>query len=354
MTLYRIGTDSPLVDLLVDAARSGQAGRRPGRAESALRRAEQHQVGDTARGGRRARRLRPRQSQDALQALPGSSVTKPTGSDATCTSVPATTTPRRRARTPTSACSRAPVDRGGRRDVFNYLTGYSNRQDCDCWLAPLSLRAGPDRTHRARGRRGAAGAGTHRHEDQRPDRPRDDPGALSRLSGRGAVDLIVRGVCSLRPGVPGVSESHPVRSIVGRFLEHSRMFWFHNGGAPRVFIGSADLMERNLDRRVEVLCPIHDRRARRPPPRVVLGAYLARRPPQPHPRRGRHLWATDRSRRRSADRRPGAAVRLVQRRSPPRARRRIDPGDAAHLCRSLSHRSHRAAAHGQWGFQHYS
>ena len=74
------------------------------------------------------------------------------------------------------------------------------------------------------------------------------------------IDLIVRGVCSLRPGVAGVSESISVRSIVGRFLEHSRIFWFQNGQAPRVFIGSADIMERSFDRRVEVLCPVHDRR----------------------------------------------------------------------------------------------
>jgi polyphosphate kinase len=88
------------------------------------------------------------------------------------------------------------------------------------------------------------------------------------------IDLIIRGTCCLRPGVAGVSDRISVRSVVGRFLEHSRIYSFENGGEPQTFIGSADLMERNLDRRVEVLCPILDKELREYVRDTVLGAYL--------------------------------------------------------------------------------
>ncbi|HSC11436.1 MAG TPA: RNA degradosome polyphosphate kinase, partial [Rhodanobacteraceae bacterium] len=72
------------------------------------------------------------------------------------------------------------------------------------------------------------------------------------------IDLIVRGACTLKPGVPGISDNIRVRSIVGRFLEHSRVYWFENGGEPEIFCASADWMERNMLRRIEVYFPILD------------------------------------------------------------------------------------------------
>ncbi len=89
------------------------------------------------------------------------------------------------------------------------------------------------------------------------------------------IDLIVRGICCLRPGVPGVSENIRVISIVGRFLEHSRIFFFGNGGKSKVYLGSADWMPRNLYRRVEVVFPVFDAGLRKRITDVILPAYLS-------------------------------------------------------------------------------
>ena len=89
------------------------------------------------------------------------------------------------------------------------------------------------------------------------------------------IDLIVRGICCLRPGVPGVSDNIRVVSVVGRFLEHSRIFYFGNGGRPKVYLGSADWMPRNLFRRVEVVFPVLDTGLRKRITDIVLPAYLS-------------------------------------------------------------------------------
>jgi len=162
-------------------------------------------------------------------------------------------------------------------DLFNYLTGYSSQQQYRALLvAPVSLRSGLtqliDREIAAAAAGQPSGIIIKINAMTDPEMVRH----LYRASQAGVrVDLIVRGVCVLRPGVPGVSDHITVRSIIGRFLEHSRIFWFANGGDPKVYIGSADVMERNLDRRVEVLCPISDPKLAEHLRSVVLTSYLS-------------------------------------------------------------------------------
>jgi polyphosphate kinase len=140
-------------------------------------------------------------------------------------------------------------------DVFNLLTGYSRQQDFGALLvAPAGLRMGLLELIRAQ----ASPEGRIAMKlNSLVDHEMID--ALYQASQAGArIELVVRGMCCLRPGVPGLSDGISVRSIVGRFLEHSRVFRFGSGPETTYLLGSADLMERNLDRRVEVLTPIRD------------------------------------------------------------------------------------------------
>src|SRR5438128_6496930 len=100
--------------------------------------------------------------------------------------------------------------------------------------------------------------------------------ALYRASQAGVkIDLICRGICALRPGLPGISENIRVISIVDRFLEHSRIFYFHNNGDTQVYIGSADWMDRNLSRRVEVVFPIEHKELKNRLVQEILAIGLA-------------------------------------------------------------------------------
>jgi polyphosphate kinase len=142
-------------------------------------------------------------------------------------------------------------------DLFNYLTGYSHKSDFRKLLvAPVTLRKRMTaliRREMEHGSRGRLIFKMNALEDRAMVR------LLYEASRAGVkVDLIVRGLCCLRPGIPGVSENITVKSIVGRFLEHSRLYYFGNGGKEEIYMGSADLMPRNLDRRVELLFPILD------------------------------------------------------------------------------------------------
>ncbi|MFZ0161122.1 MAG: RNA degradosome polyphosphate kinase [Kineosporiaceae bacterium] len=144
--------------------------------------------------------------------------------------------------------------------LFNQLSGYAPKTAYRRLLvAPRSLRSGLiDRIHRE----------VANHREGHPARIRlkmnsivDEVliDALYRASQAGVpVDVVVRGICAIRPGVPGLSENIRVRSVLGRYLEHSRIAWFANKGDPVVYIGSADMMHRNLDRRVEALVRIGD------------------------------------------------------------------------------------------------
>ena len=162
-------------------------------------------------------------------------------------------------------------------DLFNYLTGYSAKADYRKLLvAPIDLRARfaklieREIEHKKHGRPARLIFKMNGLVDREMIR------LLYEASKAGVrVDLLVRGVCILRPGLPGVSENIQVISIVGRFLEHSRIFFFENGGKREVYMGSADLMPRNLNERVETVFPVEDAEIVRYLREDVLETYLA-------------------------------------------------------------------------------
>lgn len=162
-------------------------------------------------------------------------------------------------------------------DLFNYLTGYSAKRDYEKLLvAPVNLRerfeAKIEREirHQQSGKRGHLILKMNALVDPQVIR------MLYRASQAGVkVDLLVRGICCLRPGVPGVSENIQVTSIVGRFLEHTRIYYLRNGGREEIYLGSADLMPRNINRRVEALFPVDDEVLRRRIKEEILETYLA-------------------------------------------------------------------------------
>jgi polyphosphate kinase len=145
-------------------------------------------------------------------------------------------------------------------ELFNYLTGFSKQQEFRRLLvAPVTLRRRMqelirrETEHARTGQPAAIKAKMNALVDP------DIIALLYEASQAGVqIDLVVRGMCSLRPGIEGVSDNIRVSSVIGRFLEHSRLFWFANGGTAEMYIGSADWMGRNLDRRVEAVVPIED------------------------------------------------------------------------------------------------
>ncbi|MEN9766947.1 polyphosphate kinase 1 [Vulcanococcus sp.] len=145
-------------------------------------------------------------------------------------------------------------------ELFNYLTGFSKQQEFRRLLvAPVTLRRRMMELIRREIEHARAGrpAGIKAKMNALVD-PRIIALLYEASQAGVQIDLVVRGMCSLRPGVEGVSENIRVSSVIGRFLEHSRLFWFANGGKDEMYLGSADWMGRNLDRRVEAVVPIED------------------------------------------------------------------------------------------------
>lgn len=161
-------------------------------------------------------------------------------------------------------------------DLFNVMTGYAVRKEYRSLLvSPVSMRHGlishiqkEVELHKKQG-----GGEIILKCNQLVDKKIIKE--LYRASMAGVrVRLIIRGICCLRPGVPGISDNITVTSIVGRFLEHARVYWFRNGGDGIMYIGSADIMPRNLDRRIEVLIPVSNGEIRRHIREYVLDRQL--------------------------------------------------------------------------------
>ena len=161
-------------------------------------------------------------------------------------------------------------------DLFNYLTGYSSKQDYrKLLIAPINLRARMEALIKREIKHADKGEPAHLifKMNALVDKPMIQ--LLYQASRAGVeVDLLVRGICCLRPGLPGISDNIRVISIVGRFLEHSRIYYFKNGGHDEILMGSADLMPRNIDRRVENLFPVEDPKLVRFLRDEVLETYL--------------------------------------------------------------------------------
>lgn len=161
-------------------------------------------------------------------------------------------------------------------DVFNYLTGYSQQKDFrKLFVSPLHTREKMLKliVREINNKK----SGKSAHIILKMNSLVDPPiiAALYEASNAGVkIDLIVRGVCSLVPGVKGLSENISVRSIVGRFLEHSRIFYFFNNGEEEVYLSSADMMQRNLDRRIEITFPVEDKKLKDEIINSILHIYL--------------------------------------------------------------------------------
>jgi polyphosphate kinase len=162
-------------------------------------------------------------------------------------------------------------------DLFNYLTGYSRQTRFRKMLvAPINLRQriaqmiAREAEHALNGRPARLIFKMNALVDP------EMINILYSASQAGVqIDLIIRGICCLRPGIVGISDNINVISVVGRFLEHARVYYFENGGSPELYLGSADLMTRNLDRRVEVMFPVEDQALREHVVRDTLMVELA-------------------------------------------------------------------------------